>query len=319
MASLDQAQRALAVAQQSPHDLGLCIRAVRLLEDVGLRAEAHSVAHAYAKRHDAGEAGGAALLALVQRADAVCFGAGEALMREGVDEDAIFVLLHGDARVRRLGVGELTQLPPGTVVGEIASLTGTARTASVYAKGPVEALRFTPAGFAELSHKLPGVYARLRETGRARLVAQLFGPTSIFGALNGLERAALFEQCLPATLAEGQEAVREGEPGHAICIIASGMAEVWRKGPDGERRVVTTLGPGSVFGELALLYDRQANATVEALTTLTLFCLDRHRFHDALARFPDARDRVVDMAQERLGVPTLGPKARLPVTQTPDS
>lgn len=319
MAPHDQAQSALALAQQSPHDLGLCIRAVRLLEDVGLRAEAHSVAHAYAKRHDAGEAGGAALLTLVQRAEAVRFDGGAALMREGVDEDAIFVLLRGDARVRRLGVGELTQLPPGTVVGEIASLTGTARTASVYAKGPVEALRFRPAGFAELSHKLPGVYARLRETGRSRLVAQLFGPTSIFGALNGLERAALFEQCLPATLAEGQAAVREGEPGHAICIIASGMAEVWRKGPDGARQVITTLGPGSVFGELALLYDRQANATVEALTTLTLFCLDRHRFHDALARFPDARDRVVDMAQARLGVPSLGPKARLPVTETPES
>ncbi len=319
MAPHDQAQSALALAQQSPHDLGLCIRAVRLLEDVGLRAEAHSVAHAYAKQHDAGEAGGAALLTLVQRAEAVRFDGGAALMREGVDEDAIFVLLRGDARVRRLGVGELTQLPPGTVVGEIASLTGTARTASVYAKGPVEALRFRPAGFAELSHKLPGVYARLRETGRSRLVAQLFGPTSIFGALNGLERAALFEQCLPATLAEGQEAVREGDPGHAICIIASGMAEVWRKGPDGARQVITTLGPGSVFGELALLYDRQANATVEALTTLTLFCLDRHRFHDALARFPDARDRVVDMAQARLGVPSLGPKARLPVTETPES
>ena len=62
-----------------------------------------------------------------------------------------------------------------------------------------------------------------------------------------------------------------------------------------------------------------AVATVEALTTLTLFCLDRHRFHDALARFPDAKARVLDMARDRLGVPSLGPKARLPVTQTPDA
>ena len=48
MTSLDQAQRALEAAQRSPHDLGLCIRAIRLLEVAGMRAEAHSVAHAYA-------------------------------------------------------------------------------------------------------------------------------------------------------------------------------------------------------------------------------------------------------------------------------
>ncbi len=312
--SVDEAQRALTAAAQSPHDLGLCVRAVRLLDAADCRADAHTVARQYARRHDARDDGGDALLAAVLRAETVELASGEALLREGVDEsDDVFVLLHGDARVRRLGVGELTQVPPGSILGEVAPLTGTARTASVYAKGPVVALRFRSAALAELSRRLPGIYARLRETGRSRMVAQLFGPDSIFGGLSGHERAALFEQCVPVTVPEGHAVIRGGEPGHAVCIIASGMAEVWRGDGRGERAVITTLGPGSVFGELALLFDRKANATVEASTTLTLFCLDAKRFHDALARFPEARVRVLRLAEQRLGVGLMDAGGALPV------
>jgi cAMP-dependent protein kinase regulator len=294
-------KQALAAHQRSPLDFGLVVRAIRLLEEGSYRAEAHSVAHTYAQRHDTKGPGGDALLSAVQRATVRSFRAGESLVREGLDDDSMFVLLSGDARVRRLGVGELAQLAPGAVIGEIAPLTGTARTASVYARGEARALEFPAAALAELSRRLPGVYARLRETGRARMVEQLMGPESIFGPLGDMERAALFEQCLPCTVAEGTTIITEGQPGTAVCIIASGMAEVWRGlPPHGERRVLAGLKPGDIFGELSLLTDRIASASVEATTTLTLFCLTPPRFEQALERHEDARNRVLDLARQRL-------------------
>lgn len=294
--------RALArAARERPYDFGFAVRAIRLFDEAGHRAEAHTVAHAYAARHSAPTRGGDALLAAVLAAPRVSFRPGEMLVREGDDTDDVFVIMAGDARVRRLGVGQIAQLPEGTLVGEIAPLTAANRTASVYARGPVEALCFSAQALAGLCRELPGVYARLRELGRQRMVDQLMGPGSIFASLDGLTRAALFEQCLPCSLPDGATIIEQGRPGTAVCIIASGLAEVWQTtGKD--RRLLAQLGPGAVFGEMSILLDRAASASVIAATTLVFFALDRDRFVDLLARFPDALDRVTDLAEERLGL-----------------
>lgn len=300
--TVDEAQEALLDHQSRPYDLWAAMRAIRGLSDAGFRAEAHAVAGAFAERHRAEDRGGDALLSHVQQADIDTFQAGETLCDEGELDDQVFVILSGKARVRRLGVGELAHLPPGTVVGEIASVTGTARTATVEAESEVKALSFQSKQLASLVKALPSVYVRLRETSRSRMLAQLMGPGSIFGNLGDGARAALFEQCLAITLPAGTEVISHGEVGRAMCIIASGFADVWvPKGESGEE-VVARLGPGEVFGEMSLLYDRKASANVRATTVLTLFALDRSRFEKALADYPHARDRVLRLAESRLGV-----------------
>ncbi len=317
---IDEAQEALLDHQSRPYDLWAAMRAVRGLADAGFRAEAHAVASAFAERHRAGPRGGDALLSHVQQAETRTFAAGETLCDEGELDDQVFVILSGKARVRRLGVGELAHLPPGTVVGEVASVTGIARTATVEAESEVLALAFEGKQLAALVRDLPSVYVRLREMSRARLVAQLMGPGSIFGNLGDGARAALFEQCLPITLPPGTEVISHGEIGRAMCIVASGFADVWRPTPDGGEEVVARLGPGEVFGEMSLLFDRVASANVRATTVLTLFTLDRPRFDKALEQFPHARNRVLRLAESRLGVTPGDGAAAMPIvkiTRTP--
>lgn len=297
--TFDDAETALEVYRRFPRHFGACVRAVRFLDDAGYRAEAHSVACAYAAQMGSGESGGAALLAFAQQAQVRHYAAGESIISEGLQDDAAYVLLRGDARVRRLGIGELAVIPPSSVVGEIAALTGTARTASVYARGDVAALEMTPAALAELARRMPGVYPALREVTRERLVSQLMGAGSVFGGIGKAERAALFEQCLPMTFGEGHVVVREGEPGKALCIIASGMAHVWH-GTAASKQVIAALGPGEVFGEVSLVFDRVATANVEAITPLTCFALAVERFAETMRRFPTSRDRIVALARERL-------------------
>ncbi len=293
------AEAALEVYQRYPRHMGACIRAIRFLNDAGYRAEAHSVAGAFAARVGSGAAGGDALLAFVQQAATRAFAAGEALIAEGMDDDSAYVLLRGDVRVRRLGVGELAVVPPGSIVGEIAALTGIARTASVYARGEVSALEMTPAALASLARRMPGAYPVLREVSRERLVSQLMGPGSVFGGIGRAERAALFEQCLPLSFREGDLIIREGEAGKALCIIAAGLAHVWHE-ENGEREVLAALGPGEVFGEVSLVFDRVATATVEAVTPVTCFALAVERFEETMRRFPSSRDRIIALARERL-------------------
>jgi CRP-like cAMP-binding protein len=312
---------ALADHEAMPDDLWLCLRAVHGLAVSGQVDLASAVATAYvvaqivgapaaitSESHDlnplnvATANAAAALLEIATTAPVRRYGVGEALLHEGAHDDTVFVVLSGKARVLRIGVGELAHLPAGAVIGEVAIITGSLRTATVVAENTVSALVLSSRSLAALCRALPPVYVRLRETGRARMVAQLMGAQSIFGGLDATARAALFEQCLPVSLPRGTTVITQGEPGRAMCIIASGFCEVWQRNVDGTEHQWARLGPGEVFGELALLFDRVASANVRTATVVTLFALDRQRFAETLDRFEGARTRITELAELRLGV-----------------
>jgi serine/threonine-protein kinase len=65
------------------------------------------------------------------------------------------------------------------------------------------------------------------------------------------------------TFAKGMVVVRDGDPGDAAYIIVSGRCEV-RKRIDGVDSVLQTLGPGDVFGEMAVLTEGSRTASVVA-------------------------------------------------------
>ena len=78
--------------------------------------------------------------------------------------------------------------------------------------------------------------------------------------------------------------------------VTSGTADVSRNGTH-----VRTLGPGDVFGEIAVLYGGVRTATVVARTPMTLEML----FNSELARLdrevPEVADKLRATVAERLG------------------
>ena len=66
----------------------------------------------------------------------------------------------------------------------------------------------------------------------------------------------------------GEELTREGEFGHAVFAIESGTAEVSIDGS-----IVRRLGPGDVFGEIAVMASGRRTATVTATTEMRLISL----------------------------------------------
>ena len=71
------------------------------------------------------------------------------------------------------------------------------------------------------------------------------------------------------SFAAGEPIVREGDPGAAAYIIQSGRCEVSRT-IDGARVVLRTMGPGEVFGEMAILAPGPRTASVVALLPTTV-------------------------------------------------
>src|SRR5688500_14744147 len=98
----------------------------------------------------------------------------------------------------------------------------------------------------------------------------------------------------------GATIVTEGEAGDRLYLIAEGRAEVSTAGQDGPVPLAA-LGPGELFGEIALLEPggrRQATVTpVEPLLVLSLDALDFHRVLDA---HPEARAAFSEASQTLL-------------------
>src|SRR5260370_42222909 len=85
------------------------------------------------------------------------------------------------------------------------------------------------------------------------------------------------EEFPQAQFAKGTYILKEGEPGHAAYIIASGKCQV-HKLIDGTVSVMQTLGPGEVFGEMAILTEGPRTASVLAIEDTTAFVVTRDAF-----------------------------------------
>jgi NTE family protein len=98
--------------------------------------------------------------------------------------------------------------------------------------------------------------------------------------LQGL--AAIFE---PIFLEKGMVVCREGEPGDAMYIIKSGAVGVYVT--RGQAEVfVNYLHRGDFFGEMALLVQRERNATIRVLFDAHLYRLRRRMFEQLLKENP---------------------------------
>ncbi|KAK0397739.1 hypothetical protein QR680_002245 [Steinernema hermaphroditum] len=91
--------------------------------------------------------------------------------------------------------------------------------------------------------------------------------------LRKLEKEQVIElvECMYEMRARaGQWVIQEGEPGDRLFVISEGQLQVSREG-----QVLGTLGPGTVMGELAILYNCTRTASVQAKTDVQLWVLDR--------------------------------------------
>jgi CRP-like cAMP-binding protein len=100
----------------------------------------------------------AKLKLLAFTSDRVSFREGQVLFRQGDAGDAAYVVLAGSADVLVGADGEeikVASLEPNSIVGEIAILCDVARTATVKATAPLEALRISKDHFLKLLAEFP--------------------------------------------------------------------------------------------------------------------------------------------------------------------
>lgn len=94
----------------------------------------------------------------------------------------------------------------------------------------------------------------------------------------------------------GDVVLARGEPGNAAYVVVEGHVAV--RAADGSS--IEELGPGELFGELALLSRRPRTADVVALTDVDLMVLGRAAFRRRLRENPDAAERMLELLASRM-------------------
>jgi len=103
--------------------------------------------------------------------------------------------------------------------------------------------------------------------------------------------AALVPLAIPA----GGVVIREGDVGDRFYVLDTGSVTVEQHGS-----VIARLGPGSAFGELALIRDIARTASVVATTDVGLLALDREAFLLTLTASPRAASEAARIARLHL-------------------
>ena len=122
----------------------------------------------------------------------------------------------------------------------------------------------------------------------------------LFAGLEDEHIAALVAMLVEKRHRKGSVIFFEGDPGDALFIVASGMVKIYRVAEDGREKTLAILGPGDIFGEMALLDEEPRSAIAETLEATTLFSLHRKEFLAFLSANPARAIHIIKVLCGRL-------------------
>ena len=140
---------------------------------------------------------------------------------------------------------------------------------------------------------------------------ELFRRFSLFAELDDAYIALVAEVAKPRRYARDEVVIREDERGDVLCLIKQGRVKISMTSPEGKEIILSTLGPGEFFGEMALLDDEPRSASViatEKLEVLTIwrsdflqllqenFAITRKLLAEMSKRLRDASSRIESLA-----------------------
>jgi CRP/FNR family transcriptional regulator, cyclic AMP receptor protein len=114
-----------------------------------------------------------------------------------------------------------------------------------------------------------------------------------FTHLNDEEREELEELLELAAFEAGETIFEESGPEERLYVITSGTVEVHKAVLPGRRQHLATIEAPTVVGEMGLLTEPRATASVEARTYVEAYGIDRDRFLEMLDNDSPAACKVV--------------------------
>ena len=105
---------------------------------------------------------------------------------------------------------------------------------------------------------------------------------------------------IPRSFPRETRIFHEGDPGDPCYIVREGSARVTREHPDGRAITLATMGPGAIFGELAMLDGERRSAIVEATENTELVALPASDMRNLIRGHPEMAEKLVVALTRRL-------------------
>ena len=223
---------------------------------------------------------------------------GARVLTEGEPGDTMLVIASGHVVVEK-GGNRLAKLGPGTVLGEMALITGAPRSASASADEEVELFELARSDVESLAKAKPQIAEELITYCRKRLIGNLLQTSPLFKRFDETTRYGLVERFNRVGFQPGQHIIEEGQLGTGLFVLVTGDVQVTSK-KDGSATVLANLGPGDVVGEIALLKEQPTSATVTAANRVGALFLPKADFREVLGKHKEVKDYLESLSSDRL-------------------
>jgi CRP-like cAMP-binding protein len=102
------------------------------------------------------------------------------------------------------------------------------------------------------------------------------------------------------TLKRGTPIFAKGDPPTSLFAVISGTVKISISSPDGRNAILNLIGPGEIFGEMALLSNWVRSADATANTNCEMFTIDRREFVPFVRSQPTLAMKFIELLCERL-------------------
>lgn len=196
------------------------------------------------------------------------------------------------------GIGECSPLLSGEQIAKVADLFGQKfPSLSPGATMSISFYRITPTEIQFIDNRRsrslssPGVFGADFHRERSY---------SVFGGLP-TQTAKTISAALQVVDAEPDTVVaRQGGPADKFFIVVDGELEVTRE-EMGSTETVATLGPGDLFGEMAILFDKPRGTSAKATKPTKLLVLDSATFRSVVAQSLGTTPDFDQIIRDRIG------------------
>lgn len=131
-------------------------------------------------------------------------------------------------------------------------------------------------------------------------LALLLKANPFFAGLGDEVIEAIAVLCVLRRLDAGETLFLKGDPGDALYAVRRGQIRIATGSASGRRLTFNLLGPGDIFGEVALLDGRSRTADAIAIEPTELYTVLRRDFFSLLERRPGVAIRIIELLCERI-------------------
>jgi len=222
-----------------------------------------------------------------------------------LQRDKMYLLLEGEVSLIAKN-GLLGTVKKGEIFGEMASISQTPRSATAVTQTPCRVIGIDDKQFKAALRRMPEFALMLMSVmiGRVREAITRLRPVGAPSASTPRE-SAVFDKTAIGVLAHALEQTRvshergavlikEGQAGVLMYVVLEGRLAVSIKG-----KIVERIGPGGVFGEMALVERTPRLATVTAESACSLLAVGRNTFLDLIKASPDFAVSLLGAVGER--------------------